>query len=238
MKNVGIIIPCFNEEESLPMLFQKLKELDQMLASQYHVKFTFVDDGSKDQTFPILENKVSELKQAQVVRHLKNQNLGAAIKTGIAATPGCDYLAFLDSDCTYQPRILQSMLQKLEIGFDLVTVSPYHPMGGVEGVPEWRLFLSKGLSLMYRLILGADIYTWTAMVRVIRAEKMPAIISPSNDFSFMAESFIKAVRLRYKIVEVPCILSVRQFGVSKMNIVRTIKSHLKIIGNLLRGVSI
>lgn len=217
------------------MLFEKLAELEALLVTRFNATFVFVDDGSRDQTFPILQEKVRELKQVKVVRHAQNKNLGAAIKTGISESPQTDYLAFLDSDCTYPPRVLIEMLTILEQGNDLVTVSPYHPMGGVEGVPEWRLFLSKGLSYLYRLVLNKELYTWTAMVRVIRREKMSPIISPSDDFSFMAESMIKAVKLQYKIIEFPTVLSVRRFGVSKMNIIKTIKSHIKIIGKLLRG---
>lgn len=235
MKSISIIIPCYNEEDSVPQLIEKLQVLERSLKGKYQHSFLFVDDGSKDHTYALLSDQLSKLQSAKIVKHEVNKNLGAALKTGINNSPSCDYLAFLDSDCTYEPQIILSLLKQVEQGNDIATVSPYHPDGLVEGVPEWRLFLSKGLSFLYRLILSTKIYTFTAMVRVIRRDKIQAIISNSNDFSFVAEMLIKGIQLKYKISEVPTVLSIRKFGVSKMNIIKTIKSHLIILIKLLRG---
>ncbi len=235
MKTLGIIIPCFNEEESIPQLISKLKELQNILLRDYLPIFIFVDDGSSDNTYKLLNENISVFSKALIVKHEVNRNLGAALKTGIQSAPKTDLLAFLDSDCTYEPNVIIELLKQIEAGADFVTVSPYHPLGGVEGVPEWRLLLSKVLCFMYRLILGTKFHTYTAMVRVIKTDLVTPILSPRNDYSFVAAMFIKAIRQKYKIAEVPTILKVRKFGVSKINIIKTIKSHIVIIGHLLTG---
>jgi dolichol-phosphate mannosyltransferase len=235
MKNLSIVIPCFNEEDSIPQLIKKLVELQKTLPVEYAPTFIFVDDGSSDKTYSLLNENIASFSQALIVRHEINRNLGAALKTGIQAAAKSDLLAFLDSDCTYEPRVIIELLKHIEGGADFVTVSPYHPNGGVEGVPQWRLLLSKVLSLLYRLILGTKFHTYTAMVRIIKTDLVNPILSPRNDFSFVAAMFIKAIRLNYKIVEVPTILKIRRFGVSKINIIKTIKYHIEIIGNLLSG---
>lgn len=235
MKTLNIIIPCFNEEESIPQLMEKLKELSYLLEQKYIPTFIFIDDGSTDNTNLLLQQYQSAFSRSLVLRHVVNRNLGAALKTGIEATPSSELSAFLDSDCTYEPSVLIELLEEIEKGADLVTVSPYHPLGKVEGVPEWRLLLSKSLSLMYRIILGTKFHTYTAMVRVIKTELIKPILSARNDYSFVAAIFIKAIRNNYKIVEVPTVLKVRRFGVSKINIVKTIKSHLVIISHLITG---
>lgn len=238
MKKLCVIIPCFNEEESIPQLVIKLKELETLLPKDYSMTFLFVDDGSSDQTYDILNKNISQFSKALIVKHEKNQNLGAALKTGIKSAPESDLLGFLDSDCTYEPMVIIELLKQIEAGADLVTVSPYHPKGSVEGVPEWRLLLSKGLSFLYRVILRTDFFTYTAMVRIIKADLVKPVLNPRNDYSFVAVMFIKAIRLKYNIVEVPTILKVRKFGVSKINIIKTIKSHITIIGHLLRGTEV
>lgn len=235
MKKLCIIIPCFNEEDSIPQLISKLKELENIIPKDYSVTFLFVDDGSSDHTYDLLNKNIASFSKALIVRHEKNQNLGAALKTGIKSAPESDLLAFLDSDCTYEPIIIIELLNQIEAGADFVTVSPYHPSGCVEGVPEWRLLLSKVLSFIYRAILRTNFYTYTAMVRIIKADLVKPVLSPRNDYSFVAAMFIKAIRMKYKIAEVPTILKVRKFGVSKINIVKTIKSHIVIIGHLLTG---
>ena len=238
MKKLNVIIPCFNEEDSIPQLMGKLQELSILLEQKYIHTFVFVDDGSTDNTNFLLQQNQSMVFRSLIVKHEVNQNLGAALKTGIDASSGCDLLAFLDSDCTYEPAVLVEMLREIEDGADLVTVSPYHPLGKVEGVPEWRLLLSKSLSLMYRIILGTNFHTYTAMVRVIKSELVKPILSARNDYSFVAAFFIRAIKNKYKIVEVPAVLKVRRFGVSKINIMKTIKSHLVIILYLLVGKEI
>ncbi len=235
MKNLSIIIPCYNEEESIPQLVEKLSELQKLLVGKYLPRFVFVDDGSSDSTYEILTKNLSVFPSAQILKHERNQNLGAALKTGIQSSLESDFIAFLDSDCTYEPIIILEMLKKIEEGADFVTVSPYHPLGQVEGVPEWRLFISKILSITYRIILGSKFHTYTAMVRIIKTDLVAPVLGPRNDFSFVAAMFIKAIHNQYKIVEVPTVLKVRKFGVSKINILKTIRSHLVIILNLILG---
>jgi dolichol-phosphate mannosyltransferase len=204
------VIPCFNEEDSIPQLMSKLKDLENKLVTKYDYRFVFVDDGSTDKTFEMLTNSIPSIKNGNIVRHHVNQNLGASLKTGVKNSVGTDYITFLDSDCTYEPDIILGLLEKLDQGCDLVTVSPYHPLGKVEGVPPWRLLLSKGLCVIYRMILKGNYATYTAMVRGIRTDKVQAILSQQNDFSFVAESFIMAIKLNYIVVEIPTILKYNQ----------------------------
>jgi dolichol-phosphate mannosyltransferase len=232
VKSVTIIIPCYNEEESIPQLFSHLTQLQNSLQN-YESHFIFVDDGSKDRTREELTKNLHKLNNTVIIPHSVNKNLGAALKTGISNAPKCNYLAFLDSDCTYDPSILLTLLEKADNGADIVTVSPYHPQGQVEGVPRWRIFLSKGLSFLYRVMVSNKVFTFTAMVRVIRYDKIANIVTSSNDFSFVAECLINGLRKNYKVVEVPCVLKVRKFGVSKMNLLKTIKAHLRIIKKIL-----
>jgi dolichol-phosphate mannosyltransferase len=235
MKKIAIIIPLFNEEESIPQLFNKLKILETQISQKYSCHFIFVDDGSRDNTFLFLTKESQQLRSSEILKHKKNQNLGAALKTGIHGAKDVDYLAFLDSDCTYEPVIIAELLNQLENGYDLATVSPYHPLGVIDGVPPWRLLLSKGLSLIYQLLLNSPFFTYTAMVRAVRMDRISLLLNPKNDFTFVAIFFIKAIHNNLKIVEIPAKLSVRQFGFSKMSILKTIKSHLKIILSLLQG---
>ena len=233
MNNLSIIIPCYNEEESIPVLIEKLKLFENECKDLFTPHFIFVDDGSTDSTFQLLESNGVKLRSAKVIKHHTNKNLGAAVKTGIKEAPDDHFCAFLDSDCTYEPNVLIKLFEALSNSYDIATVSPYHPEGQVEGVPAWRLALSKGLSFVYRLILRKKIYTFTAMVRMMRPGTINQIISNKDDFSFMAESLIMALKKGLNVIEVPATLSLRKYGQSKMNVLKTIKSHLYILKKLL-----
>ena len=125
------------------------------------------------------------------------------------------------------------MLQEIEREQDVVVVSPYHPKGGVEGVPRWRLSLSIGLSLIYRIVTGAKIHTFTAMVWALKTNALPSKLSDKNDFTFLTETLFSILKERKKVGEKPTVLSQRKFGQSKMRVVATIRSHLGIIKKII-----
>jgi dolichol-phosphate mannosyltransferase len=233
MLKVAIIIPMYNEEEGIPQLFHQLEECDSILSKKYLTHYIFVDDGSKDKTYESVLSLQHRLPNSTLLKHEVNKNLGGALKTGMSHATGYDYVSFLDSDCTYTPQELVKLLHELDKGADLASVSPYHPMGKVAGVPEWRLFLSKSLSYIYRIILHSDVFTYTAMVRAVRSEHLKILLNERNDFTFVALGMLNSIKRGLKIAEVPTTLNVRKFGVSKMNIVKTIRSHVDIILNLM-----
>jgi dolichol-phosphate mannosyltransferase len=229
-----IIIPCYNEEESIEQLFLELEKIDKKLSELYICSFLFVDDGSTDSTHLLLSKNVARLESVKIIQHTVNQNLGMALQTAIKSITDEDLVAFLDSDCTYEPKILFDLIDEINKGYDLVTVSPYHPDGRVDGVPEWRLLLSKGITLIYRILLWKKMYTFTAMVRVIKRDKIDVLVGTRSDFAFVAEMMISAIKRNYKISEVPTVLKTREFGVSKMRLMNTIYAHLEIVWKLIK----
>jgi dolichol-phosphate mannosyltransferase len=230
--SVSVVVPCYNESDGIPQLKEKLLPVVDQARRSYDVELIFIDDGSRDNTYELLVAAFASLPNTKVVRHEKNLNLGGAVRTGIAESKG-EWIANLDSDCTYDPALLLPMLEKMRQGADLVTVSPYHPQGEVVGVPAYRMALSKSLTAMYRLLLRKQIYTFTALARVYRRSVVPQISSPANDFTCLAEMMLKSLKQDLKVEEVPASLSVRKFGESKMKTFKVIQAHLKLISRLL-----
>mgnify|MGYP001585876166 CR=1 FL=1 len=151
MVQISVVVPCYNEADGILQLQEKLLPVLDRVGTRHQVELILVDDGSSDGTSEALQKAFSSRPNTRIVRHERNLNLGAAIRTGIAESKG-EWIANLDSDCTYDPALLEPMLTEMERGADLVTVSPYHPQGTVVGVPAYRMFLSKTLTAMYRLI--------------------------------------------------------------------------------------
>ncbi len=230
---LSVVVPCYNEADGIPQLKERLLPvLDRVAATGRAVDLLFVDDGSRDNTYLLLCEAFGSRPRTRVVRHARNMNLGAAVRTGVAETQG-EWIANLDSDCTYDPSLLEPMLAEMEQGADLVTVSPYHPRGRVEGVPVYRMFLSRSLTAMYRLILRKRIYTFTALARVYRREIVSQIASPAVDFTCLAEMMLKALTQDLRVAETPATLTVRRFGESKMKTVKVIRAHLHLLARLL-----
>ncbi len=232
MATLSVVVPCYNEADGIPQLQEKLLPVLDRVNSHHSVELVLVDDGSTDHTYALLVKTFGSRPKTKVVRHERNLNLGAAIRTGAVASEG-EWIANLDSDCTYDPALLEPMLLEMERGADLVTVSPYHPNGKVVGVPAYRVFLSKSLTAAYRLILQKKIYTFTALARIYRRAVYHQIASPANDFTSVAEMMLKALKQNYVVTEIPAVLSVRRFGESKMKTARVIRAHLRLLQRLI-----
>ena len=138
----------------------------------------------------------------------------------------------MDCDCTYDPHELVKMIPLLTEKVDLVTASPYHQKGGVRNVPEWRLFLSKGASWLYRRTLSTKLATYTSCFRVYRRSSFVDLPIEEKGFLGVAEMLGKLDLNGGKIIEYPAVLEVRLFGFSKMKTARTIFGHLKLLSRL------
>lgn len=242
---VSVIIPCYNEEATIPYLARALEELRLELVRHYDVQFILVDDGSTDSTWARLNEQfgapgegasgegASGESDALLIRHETNRGVAAAISTGLqhAREIACS----MDCDCSYDPRELGPMLDLLIEGVDLVTASPYHPEGHVSNVPSWRVGLSRSASLLYRAVTGRKLYTFTSCLRVYRRSAALATPLKHGGFLGVAELAGKFAVGGRKIVEHPATLELRLFGRSKMKIVRTIGGHLGLMAALVRS---
>ncbi|MBK8151019.1 MAG: DUF3473 domain-containing protein [Acidobacteria bacterium] len=229
---VTVVVPCYNEESSLPYLANTLRSVGAKLNDAgYAPKFLFVDDASTDGTLKKLEELFGGKENVTVVRHEKNQGVAAGILTGLR-TAETEIVCSMDCDCTYDPHELVRMIPLLTEDTDLVTASPYHRDGAVRNVPGWRLFLSKGASWLYRRTLRSKLDTYTSCFRVYRRSAVVDLPVEENGFLGVAEMLGRLDLAGGKIVEYPAVLEVRLFGFSKMKTARTIAGHLRLLTRL------
>jgi glycosyltransferase involved in cell wall biosynthesis len=216
----------------LPYLANTLRSVETNLKENgYQANFIFVDDASKDTTLEKLNELFAEKENVSIVRHETNQGVAAGIMTGLR-TAQTEIVCSMDCDCTYDPHELVRMLPFLTEKVDLVTASPYHAEGGVRNVPEWRLFLSKGASWLYRRALRAKLATYTSCFRVYRRSSFVGLPLQEKGFLGVAEMLGRLDLNGGRIVEYPAVLEVRLFGFSKMKTARTVFGHLKLLSRL------
>lgn len=230
---VSVVIPCFNEAASLPYLLNALKSVSRELRLRYQLSYVFVDDGSSDDTWEVLQSVAEARSDCQVVRHPKNQGVAQAILTGLLAARD-EFVVSMDADCTYDPLQLTELVKELEAGADLVTASPYHPQGRVWNVAPWRLVLSRTLSALYAWRLRATLHTYTACFRAYRRSRFAGLTLWHRGFLGIAEIIARALLGGLLVVEVPATLEARLLGQSKLRVLRTITGHLRVLRELPR----
>ena len=232
---LSVVIPCFNEEANVRALGARLGPVLHGLTTRFDgIEVVLVDDGSRDGTWAAMEVFAAAGHGLDVTlrRHDVNRGLGQAMRTGLSAASG-DVMVTTDSDATYRFEEIPGLLDTLGPGVDLVTASPYHPRGAVDNVPAFRLLFSRGASLMYRLLVRRDIYTWTALFRAYRRDVIRTVPFAASGFLAGTELLVNAIDAGFRAAEFPTVLHARVLGVSKARIARTVRAHLGFQGQLL-----
>ena len=242
---LSIIVPCCNEVDNVSKLHDELLPVIEEIilhgwnhaTEEVHsAEMIFVDDGSSDETYFRLKECFGGENEYGVIfkfrKHEKNLGLGAAIRTGFSSADG-DILITVDSDGTYKFAGIPDLLSCLKPEIDIVTASPYHPKGKVIGVPAYRLLLSRGSSLLYRILVDWHVHTYTCLFRAYRSGVISKIHFKSDGFLAGTEILVNAMLNGYRVAEFPAVLHKRTYGVSKAKIAQTIFSHLSFQGRVL-----
>ncbi|MEY8515796.1 glycosyltransferase family 2 protein [Lachnospiraceae bacterium 29-84] len=168
---MSLIIPCYNEQESIRMFHKETTEVMGKMDCSYEL--LFIDDGSKDQTLSIL--KELALQDAHVTYLSFSRNFGkeAAMYAGFCNASG-DYVAVMDADLQDPPALLPQMLKLLQYGeYDSVAAR----RDSREGEPPVRSWFAKKFYQVINRISDADIVDGARDFRLMKREMVEAIVS-------------------------------------------------------------
>lgn len=116
-RKISVLIPLFNEEESLPILYRELREILGVLGIDYEI--IFVDDGSTDKSFFVLERIYQKDNKVKVIQLRKNFGKSAALAAGLAIVEG-ELIITLDADLQDNPEEIPHFIEKMREGYDLI----------------------------------------------------------------------------------------------------------------------
>lgn len=236
-EKISIIIPCYNEEDSLNALFLKLSDVERIIKSEYDLETIFINDGSIDSTYEKLAKRCNDRKDVSIVTYKRNKGYGYALKKGFKKAKG-DLVVTIDADNNYDQKEIPEILSRMQKSpdADMIIASPFS-QNGKWRYPGFRFIFSRALSAIYGMVLqgkGNSISTYTACFRVYRKNILSNILPESDNFVANAEILIRAIFKGYRIQEYPTQVYKREFGKSKMKIVKTIIGHIKFIWKILR----
>ena len=180
MKNIWLVVPCYNEEEVLGILHEELKKVTGKMP-QYNFEFLFVNDGSKDKTLEILKMMAKEDVRVVYLSFSKNFGKEAAIYAGLQNASG-DYAAIMDVDLQDPPSLLPDMYRILkEEPYDSVATRRSTRMGE----PKIRSFLSKEFYNVINKISKTEIVSGARDYRLMNRKMIDAVLEMSeyNRFS-------------------------------------------------------
>lgn len=168
---ITLIIPCYNEQESLPIFYGEVSEV--LLGMGVSYEMLFVDDGSEDQTLDVLKNLAKQDGSVKYLSFSRNFGKEAAMYAGFCNAHG-DYVAVLDADMQDPPTLLPEMLGILREGeYDSVAAR----RSDRAGEPPVRSWFAKKFYQIINKISDADIVDGARDFRMMRREMADAIVS-------------------------------------------------------------
>jgi len=146
MKKISILIPCYNEEQSLPLLYPELVKLMDS-EPNYDWELMFVNDGSRDNTLTVLQKLRGQDQRVNYVDLSRNFGKEAAMLAGFDHVTG-DCMVIIDADLQHPPMLIHEMIKWWEQGYDDV-----YAKRKTRGKESW---LRKRLSLQFYKILQSS----------------------------------------------------------------------------------
>lgn len=244
---IVVVLPAYNEADALPPLLRRLHGVS---AGHFGsaLSVIVVDDGSSDGTAEMARAAVEGL-DVRVVAHPVNRGLNEAMRTGLLAAleqaGEDDIVVTMDADDTHAPGLISRMTMLIEEGNDVVVASRYAPGGRVLGVPLGRRILSRGASLLFRVVYPVrGVRDYTCGYRAYRAGLLKAAFDRWGDqfisepgFSCMVDILLKLSRMDAVVTEAPLVLRYgRKAGKSKMNVRRTMAQTLSLLARRRLGL--
>ena len=176
---LSLIVPCFNEQDSLPAFYREVTAVLATVAYDYEI--LLIDDGSVDQTLAIIKDLVEKDERVKYLSFSRNFGKEAAMYAGFCNVTG-DYVAVMDADLQDPPALLPQMLQLLESGeYDSVATRRVTR----KGEPPIRSFFARKFYQIINRISDVDIVDGARDFRLMRRKMVDAIVSigESNRFS-------------------------------------------------------
>ena len=177
---ISLVIPCYNEEESLPIFYNELKKVASEM-SDYEFEMLFIDDGSKDRTLPLLQEFAKDDERVKYIAFSRNFGKEAAMYAGFCNSSG-DYTAVMDADMQDPPSLLPEMVKILEEGeYDSVATRRTTR----KGEPRVRSFFARMFYKIMNKVSDADVVDGARDFRLMKRDMVDAIVDmcESNRFS-------------------------------------------------------
>ena len=169
---ITLIVPCYNEEESLPLFYRAVCEVAREIP-EYEVTMLFVNDGSKDGTLGIMRELAGKDKRVRYLSFSRNFGKEAAMYAGFCNARG-DYIAVMDADMQDPPSLLPEMIRLIETGeYDSVATRRVTR----EGEPPIRSFFARMFYRLINRISDADVVDGARDFRLMKREMVEAIVS-------------------------------------------------------------
>jgi dolichol-phosphate mannosyltransferase len=215
-----LCLPTYNERENLEPMIEALEQVRTRTPVPGDV--LVIDDNSPDGTGDIADRLADTREWLHVLHRPEKEGLGRAYMAGFHWALKRDYAYVLEMDCdfSHDPATVPRLIERAVDGADLVLGSRYCPGGGVADWSLGRRIVSRGGCLYARVLLGVRVQDLTGGFKCFRRAVLEAVDLDAVDaqgYMFQIEMTYRALRLGFRVEEVPILFTDRREGGSKMS---------------------
>ena len=216
---LSVMLPVYNEEESLELQYKAVLEAVKKLNKTYEI--IFVDDGSTDKSAEMLKSIAKKDKNVKIVFFRRNFGQTAAMAAGIDYSRG-EVIVFMDSDLQNEPEDIARLLEKIDEGYDVVSGWRNNRQD------KWisRKLPSKIANMLISKVTGVPLHDLGCSLKAYRGEILRQVNLYGEMHRFIP---VHASWIGAKITEIPVGHHARQYGQSKYGIQRTFKVILDLV---------
>ncbi len=181
MKSLTLIVPCFNEQEVLPMFYAETSKMIAGISAEFPTEILFVDDGSRDKTLEIIKELSLRDPIVKYISFSRNFGKEAAMLAGMEYAVKSDYIGILDADLQHSPDIIPEMLKYVDAeGYDVAAARREDRAGEA----KFKSFLSGRFYKVINKISDTQISDSAQDFRVMRRDVVKAILSMPENIRF------------------------------------------------------
>ena len=217
-KKISIVIPVFNEENNARTLYERISQTIKDL--NYEFEIIFVDDGSEDNTFRILEGIHQENRDVKVIKHRRNFGKAAAYSSGFTYAQG-EIIITMDGDLQDDPQEIPKFIEKICEGYDIVNGWKYQGKGHfTKSIP------SKIFNRVTAALTGIRLHDFNCPFKAYRDEVVRSLQIYGELYRFIP---VIAVKRGFTVAEIKILNLPRIHGKSKYGIGRFVKGFLDLL---------
>lgn len=215
---LSFVIPAKDEEGSVKLLYQELKEVLKKIKKNYEI--IFIDDGSKDKTFDVLKKINKKDKSVKIVKLRGNFGKSSALQVGFELAKG-EIVFTMDADLQDNPSEIPKFITKIEEGHDLVS-----GWKKVRYDPPSKVIPSRIFNFMASIMTGVKVHDTNCGFKAYRKKVLENLNLYGELYRFIP---IFAAKQNYKITEIVVEHRPRKHGNTKFGWERNIKGLLDLI---------
>ncbi|WP_316606576.1 glycosyltransferase family 2 protein [Streptococcus pluranimalium] len=171
MKTLSIVVPCYNEEETILPFLKAMRKVEKKFANELLFDYYFINDGSSDNTLDILRNISRSYLNVHYLSLSRNFGKEAALLAGLEEVEG-DFVTVIDADLQDPPELLTEMYAKIQEGYDVVGTR----RADRKGEPPLRSFFARTFYWLINLVSSTEIVDGVRDFRLMTRQVVDSVL--------------------------------------------------------------